>query len=157
MSSRRALGPFVWLLLLLLLLPTRIRARPHSYLVFEYMETDLHKIIYSKNKLTDDHIQFFIYQMLSALKYLHSANVMHRDLKPSNLLLNSDCTLKLCDFGLARGFSSDPSANEFTGQPLARAAAAIRGTSRAPRVWASRVRRDEVVPRSRDHVLMPGV
>lgn len=84
------------------------------YIIFEYMETDLHKILYSKNKLTDDHIQFFLYQMLAGLKYIHSANVMHRDLKPSNLLLNSDCTLKICDFGLARGFSNDPLSNEFT-------------------------------------------
>lgn len=75
------------------------------YMVMEYMETDLHKIIYSKNRLTNDHIQFFVYQMLSGLKYIHSANVLHRDLKPSNLLLNSDCELKICDFGLARGVS----------------------------------------------------
>jgi mitogen-activated protein kinase 1/3 len=76
------------------------------YIVLEFMETDLHKIIYSKNKLTDDHIQFFIYQILCGLKYIHSANVIHRDLKPSNLLLNSDCELKICDFGLARGLRS---------------------------------------------------
>jgi len=76
------------------------------YIVLEFMETDLHKIIYSKNVLTDDHIQFFVYQILSGLKYIHSANVIHRDLKPSNLLLNSDCELKICDFGLARGIKT---------------------------------------------------
>ncbi len=52
----------------------------HSYMVLEFMETDLHKIIYSKNQLTDEHIQYFIYQLLCALKYIHSANVIHRDL-----------------------------------------------------------------------------
>jgi mitogen-activated protein kinase 1/3 len=41
------------------------------------------------------------------LKYIHSANVLHRDLKPSNLLLNTNCDLKICDFGLAR--IADPS------------------------------------------------
>lgn len=41
-------------------------------------------------------------QTLRALKYIHSANVLHRDLKPSNLLVNSNCDLKICDFGLAR-------------------------------------------------------
>ncbi len=51
-------------------------------MVLEYMETDMHKIIYSKNALTDAHIQFFIYQILKALKYIHSANVIHRDLVP---------------------------------------------------------------------------
>jgi len=69
----------------------------------DFMETDLHKIIYSKNVLTDEHIQYFIYQTLRGLKYIHSAKVIHRDLKPSNLLLNSNCDLAICDFGLARG------------------------------------------------------
>jgi mitogen-activated protein kinase 1/3 len=73
------------------------------YIVTELMETDLHRIIYSRQDLTDDHIQYFVYQMLCALKYMHSAGVIHRDLKPSNVLLNADCTLKLCDLGLARG------------------------------------------------------
>jgi mitogen-activated protein kinase 1/3 len=77
------------------------------YMVLDFMETDLHKIIYSKNELTDEHIQYFIYQILKALKYIHSAHVIHRDLKPSNLLLNSNCDLKVCDFGLARGVNVD--------------------------------------------------
>ena len=46
--------------------------------------------------------QYFLYQLLRGLKYIHSANVLHRDLKPSNLLLNANCDLKICDFGLAR-------------------------------------------------------
>ena len=46
-------------------------------------------------------------QVLRGLKYIHSANVIHRDLKPSNLLLNADCDLKICDFGLARGVKDD--------------------------------------------------
>jgi mitogen-activated protein kinase 1/3 len=72
------------------------------YIVQDLMETDLHRIIYSKQALTIDHIQYFIYQILRGLKYIHSANVLHRDLKPSNLLLRSNCDLKICDFGLAR-------------------------------------------------------
>ena len=47
-------------------------------------------------------MQYFMYQLLCALKYLHSANVWHRDIKPGNLLVNQNCDLKLCDFGLAR-------------------------------------------------------
>ena len=73
------------------------------YIVSELMETDLHRVIYSRQALSEDHIQYFVYQILRALKYIHSAGVMHRDLKPSNLLLNSTCDLKICDFGLARG------------------------------------------------------
>eukprot|EP01083_Nonionella_stella_P075133 204060_1 len=73
------------------------------YMVLGYMETDLHKIIYSKNELTDEHCQYFIYQILRGIKYIHAAGVIHRDLKPSNLLLNGNCDLKICDMGLARG------------------------------------------------------
>jgi len=73
------------------------------YLVADLMETDLHRIIYSKQKLSIDHVQYFIYQVLRGLNYIHSCNVLHRDLKPSNLLVNSNCDLKICDFGLARG------------------------------------------------------
>jgi len=78
------------------------------YLVADLMETDLHRIIYSKQKLSIDHAQYFIYQVLRGLKYIHSCRVLHRDLKPSNLLVNSNCDLKICDFGLARGIHRDP-------------------------------------------------
>ena len=73
------------------------------YIVTDLMETDLHRVIYSKQALDDEHVQYFLYQILCALKYIHSAGVMHRDLKPSNVLLNANCDLKICDFGLARG------------------------------------------------------
>jgi mitogen-activated protein kinase 1/3 len=73
------------------------------YIVMGSMEANLHKIIYSKQELSLDHIQYFVFQTLLGLKYLHSAGVIHRDLKPSNLLVNHDCDLKICDFGLARG------------------------------------------------------
>lgn len=75
------------------------------YLVFEYMETDLHAVIRA-NILEEIHKQYVIYQLLKALKYMHSANVLHRDLKPSNLLLNSECLVKVADFGLARSIGS---------------------------------------------------
>lgn len=72
------------------------------YIVYELMDTDLHQIIRSNQQLTEDHCQYFLYQLLRGLKYIHSARVLHRDLKPSNLLLNANCDLKICDFGLAR-------------------------------------------------------
>jgi mitogen-activated protein kinase 7 len=77
----------------------------------ELMECDLAAIIRSGQPLTDAHFQSVIYQILCGLKYIHSANVLHRDLKPGNLLVNADCELKICDFGLARGFSVDPEEN----------------------------------------------
>ncbi|WWC91694.1 uncharacterized protein L201_006640 [Kwoniella dendrophila CBS 6074] len=74
------------------------------YLYMEPMEADLHQIVRSAQALSNSHIQYFLYQLLRGMKYIHTANVIHRDLKPGNLLVNSDCELKICDFGLARGF-----------------------------------------------------
>lgn len=81
------------------------------YLYEELMECDMHQIIRSGQPLTDSHYQLFIYQVLCGLKYIHSADVLHRDLKPGNLLVNADCELKICDFGLARGFLEDVEQN----------------------------------------------
>ncbi|KAJ7600919.1 mitogen activated protein kinase-like protein [Mycena floridula] len=84
-----------------ILRPPNLEEFKEVYLVQELMETDLHRVIRTQ-ELSDDHCQYFLYQTLRALKALHSADVLHRDLKPSNLLLNANCDLKLCDFGLAR-------------------------------------------------------
>eukprot|EP01139_Manchomonas_bermudensis_P001505 Amastigsp_a2152_319.p2 type:complete len:414 gc:universal Amastigsp_a2152_319:1-1242(+) len=70
------------------------------YLVIDLMKVDLNYIM--KQELTPDHHKFFMYQLLKALKYLHSAGCLHRDLKPANCLTNADCFLKVCDFGLAK-------------------------------------------------------
>ncbi|KAF8661297.1 hypothetical protein AX16_001396 [Volvariella volvacea WC 439] len=72
------------------------------------MHSDLHQIIKSGQTLTNEHVQYFLYQILRGMKYVHSASVIHRDLKPGNLLVNADCELKICDFGLSRGFDSRP-------------------------------------------------
>jgi len=72
------------------------------YVISELMETDLASILKSAQPITDDHCQFFLYQILRGMKYVHSAQVIHRDLKPRNLLVNANCDLKICDFGLAR-------------------------------------------------------
>lgn len=72
----------------------------------------MHRVIRTQD-LSDDHAQYFVYQTLRAIKALHSADVIHRDLKPSNLLLNANCDLKVCDFGLARSVkTAEPSGTE---------------------------------------------
>lgn len=88
------------------------------YIVQCLMETDLYKLLKTQvskviffltnqetklilciiillQRLSNDHICYFLYQILRGLKYIHSANVLHRDLKPSNLLLNTTCDLKV--------------------------------------------------------------
>jgi len=80
------------------------KKRPNTdlYAVFELMETDLTTIIKSSQTLSNQHCMFFIYQVLRGLKFVHTAGIIHRDLKPRNLLVNANCDLKICDFGLAR-------------------------------------------------------
>ncbi|XP_050218244.1 mitogen-activated protein kinase 19-like [Mercurialis annua] len=92
-----------------IMLPPSKREFKDIFVVFELMESDLHQVIKANDDLTREHHQFFLYQMLRALKYMHTANVYHRDLKPKNILANANCKLKVCDFGLARvAFSDTP-------------------------------------------------
>ncbi|MCO5606422.1 hypothetical protein L7F22_060610 [Adiantum nelumboides] len=94
-----------------IMLPPSGRDFKDIYVVFELMESDLHQVIKANDDLTPEHYQFFLYQLLRALKYIHTANVFHRDLKPKNVLANADCKLKICDFGLARvAFHDTPTA-----------------------------------------------
>ena len=88
-----------------LLPPVKSDGFKDLYIISDLMETDLSSVIKSPQPLSDDHVQFFIYQVLRGVKFLHSSvpPVTHRDLKPRNLLVNSNCDLKICDFGLARG------------------------------------------------------
>ncbi|BDA42491.1 Mitogen-activated protein kinase 15 [Coccomyxa sp. Obi] len=90
-----------------IMLPPSPREFKDIYVVFELMETDLHQVIKANDDLTPEHHQFFLYQMLRGLKYIHTAKVFHRDLKPKNILANADCKLKVCDFGLARPSFND--------------------------------------------------
>lgn len=78
------------------------------YLVFEFVDTDLSKIIKSNQYLSAEHIQYILYQILDGLKYIHMTNVIHRDLKPANILIScNDCMVKIADFGLSRVVGSD--------------------------------------------------
>lgn len=83
-------------------LPKSYETLNEIYVMMELMDTDLSSIIKSDQELTDDHVQFFLYQLLRGAKFMHSAKILHRDLKPRNLLVNANCDLKICDFGLAR-------------------------------------------------------
>uniref|UniRef100_A0A0E0PRM2 mitogen-activated protein kinase n=1 Tax=Oryza rufipogon TaxID=4529 RepID=A0A0E0PRM2_ORYRU len=94
-----------------IMLPPSRREFRDIYVIFELMESDLHQVIKANDDLTPEHHQFFLYQLLRGMKYIHAASVFHRDLKPKNILANADCKLKVCDFGLARvSFNDTPSA-----------------------------------------------
>ncbi|KAL0961858.1 hypothetical protein UPYG_G00332570 [Umbra pygmaea] len=106
------------------------------YLVFEYMDTDLHAVIKKGNLLKDVHKRYVMYQLLKATKYLHSGNVIHRDQKPSNILLDTDCFVKLCDFGLARSLyqiqedAGNPELTEYVATRWYRAPEILLGSTR---------------------------
>ena len=74
------------------------------FIIMEHIETDMKALIQigQKSGFSQDHLKTILYNSLCALKYLHSANVIHRDIKPSNILINKNCQVKICDFGLSR-------------------------------------------------------
>ncbi|CAL5334412.1 unnamed protein product [Camellia sinensis] len=103
-----------WVIAIRDVIPPPIRQEfSDVYIAMELMDTDLHQIIRSNQGLSEEHCQYFLYQILRGLKYIHSANVIHRDLKPSNLLLNANCDLKIIDFGLARPTSENEGMTEY--------------------------------------------
>ena len=96
------------------------------FLVLEVMETDLKKVLASTPELTlsEDHLTHLLYNMLCSRNFMHSANVVHRDVKPANLLVDQECKVKMCDFGLARTLNNKKSSvqqvEENTGRRLSR-------------------------------------
>lgn len=72
------------------------------YYIFEAQRSDLLSMMSLGAKITEFHVQTIMYHVLCGLNFVHSAGVIHRDLKPANILVNDDCTAKICDFGLSR-------------------------------------------------------
>jgi serine/threonine protein kinase len=52
--------------------------------------------------IEENHIIIIIYNLLCALNFMHSANLIHRDIKPANILIDGKCQVRICDFGFAR-------------------------------------------------------
>ena len=118
------------------------------YLVSNLMDVDLNTLIKkSKNDLTDDHIQYIMYQIFRSLKFLHSGGVIHRDIKPSNILANESCDIRVCDFGFARDAGEDTANVELTEYVVTR-------FYRAPEVMLSSQRYTTVIPPSSKHSLV---
>jgi mitogen-activated protein kinase 1/3 len=82
-----------------------VKSKQHFiFIVMECLESDLKALINNDNKLdiTEGHIKIVAYYMLCNIKFVHSGNILHRDIKPSNFLVNKDCQVKMCDFGISR-------------------------------------------------------
>ncbi|ESN93518.1 hypothetical protein HELRODRAFT_157859 [Helobdella robusta] len=71
------------------------------YMVSILMDQDLRKLL-DHYRLSIEQAKLVTYQILRALKYLHSGGIMHRDLKPSNIAVNNNFEIKILDFGLSR-------------------------------------------------------
>jgi len=73
------------------------------YLVNELMDNNLRVIVKDKDQvIREEHASYFMYQIFCGVKAMHDVGIIHRDLKPHNILVNTDCELKICDFGMAR-------------------------------------------------------
>ena len=78
------------------------------YLVFEFVDKTLLELLEDKTSgLSAELVRAYIFQLLKAIDYCHTMNVVHRDIKPENLLIDSEGQLKLCDFGFARNIPSN--------------------------------------------------
>jgi len=86
--------------------PTDYKKFDSLFLVLEYASSDLKKVQKSAMFLTELHVQTIMYNLLIGLKYMHNAKIIHRDIKPANILINSDCSIKICDFGLSRSLET---------------------------------------------------
>ncbi|KAJ3329130.1 Cyclin-dependent kinase catalytic subunit [Gonapodya sp. JEL0774] len=75
------------------------------YLIFEFLDMDLKRFMDKQERdITPDLIKRLLRQLIQGLESCHERRILHRDLKPQNLLIDSRGTLKIADFGLARGF-----------------------------------------------------
>merc|ERR1719228_1648936 len=83
--------------------PTKPKTFTQLSVVFEAMPTDLKRIFRSKQYFSSLHIEYILYQILLGLQFVHSAGIVHRDLKPENIIIDEECTIRIIDFGLARG------------------------------------------------------
>jgi mitogen-activated protein kinase 1/3 len=98
--------------------PSSMRAFDELYIVMELCDSDMKKLIKQDINLTQLHIDTLLYNVLVGLKYLHSAFIYHRDLKPANCLVNQDCSVKICDFGLSRPQPLGPGAAQRLSESL---------------------------------------
>ncbi|CAG9312793.1 unnamed protein product [Blepharisma stoltei] len=87
-----------------ILMPSQPEFFNTVYIVMEHADSDLKKLARSSTFLDHTHVKFLMYQAICGCRYMHSANIFHRDIKPGNILINSDCSLKICDFGLSRSY-----------------------------------------------------
>jgi len=88
-----------------MIIPNKKDSFDEVYIVMEYADADLLKLLRHGVYLKMKHIEVVTWNLFDGVNYLHRKGIMHRDLKPANILVNLACTVKICDFGLARTFT----------------------------------------------------
>jgi len=91
--------------------PNPVNSFDELFIVMEICDSDMKKLCRTDVQLSPLHINTLLYNLLVGLKYLHSAGIYHRDLKPANCLVNQDCSVKICDFGLSRAIGEPEQAH----------------------------------------------
>ncbi|EGG23866.1 putative protein serine/threonine kinase [Cavenderia fasciculata] len=114
----------------------------HSYIVMEFIENgSLEKMIKRHGLLPESLVNVYMAQVLGGLEYLHRQGVIHRDIKAANLLISTDGSIKLADFGVATkvsDLSADNPDDSFAGTPywMAPEVIQMQGVSTACDVWS---------------------
>eukprot|EP01080_Neovahlkampfia_damariscottae_P000601 gene601-8106_t len=132
------------------------------YIVMELMDSDLKTLLRGNQEMNDENVKYFLYNILSGLHYLHSANILHRDLKPENILLNKDMEVKLCDFGLSRGMDDSDEqvhATQYVATRYYRAPELLLyygSNSKALDIWSVGCILGEFLQRGKRHPIFPG-
>jgi len=124
--------------------PPSLKSFDELYIVMEICDSDLKKLVRTDVTLTPLHINTLLYNLLVGLKYLHSAGIYHRDLKPANCLVNQDCSVKICDFGLSRAVGEAildalPNTPRQEGEAQGHTGPVVPHTARAKRVMTRHV------------------
>ena len=86
----------------------------HLFIVMDKSDFDLKNMLDNvpRAKFDEDTIIIILYNILCAVHFIHSSNLVHRDIKPANILMNNDCQIKICDFGLTRHLPKQDKSNE---------------------------------------------
>lgn len=121
--------------------PVSMETFDDIFMITDFMEYDLRKIVKSKQQLEAEKVRSYMAQLLAGLTHVHAIAGIHRDLKPANILVNKPAEnnpktpyglVRLCDFGLAR-----VDANPASARPATRSRPAPAARSRPSRCSSS--------------------
>ncbi|EGR30822.1 protein kinase domain protein [Ichthyophthirius multifiliis] len=110
------------------------------YFVMEFMQGgEMFLYIRQERQFSEQKTRFYIAEIILALEYIHSKNIIYRDLKPENILINKDGHIKICDFGLSKqGIGDNETTKTVCGTPEYLAPEILRGKPHGKEVdWYS--------------------